>query len=59
MALDGGGGGGPVGIANSFTGPSQQIEIAGDFAYGYSGEIIINNSYGFDVLRPQQVTILL
>jgi hypothetical protein len=37
MALDGGGGGGPVGIANSFVGPAEALEIVGDFAYAYSG----------------------
>jgi len=37
MALDGGGGGGgPVGFANSFTGPTEALEIAGDFAYAYN-----------------------
>ena len=38
MALDGGGGGGgPLGVGNSFTGPAEALEIAGDFAYAYSG----------------------
>jgi len=36
MALDGGGGGGPVGFANSFTGPADAIEIIGDHAYAYN-----------------------
>ena len=39
MALDGGGGGGgPVGFANSFTGPAEALEIYGDFAAAYSGK---------------------
>ena len=38
MAIgDGGGGGGPVGFANSFTGPATAIEISGDHAYCYTG----------------------
>lgn len=38
MALDGGGGGGGLlGVSNSFTGPAQALEIAGDFAYAFSG----------------------
>jgi len=38
MALDGGGGGGgPVGFANSFTGPSEALEIIGNHCYAYSG----------------------
>tara|TARA_Y100000310_G_scaffold277731_1_gene295695 strand:- start:245 stop:676 length:432 start_codon:yes stop_codon:yes gene_type:complete len=37
MAIDGGGP--PVGIANSFTGTAQALEIYGDFAAGYSGNI--------------------
>lgn len=28
-----------LGVSNSFTGAAQAIEIAGDFAYGYSGEV--------------------
>ena len=39
MALDGGGGGGgPIGAGNSFTGAAQALEVAGDFAYAYSGQ---------------------
>tara|TARA_Y100000310_G_C20136181_1_gene558140 strand:- start:167 stop:571 length:405 start_codon:yes stop_codon:yes gene_type:complete len=43
MALDGGGGG-PVGSANSFTGTAQSIEYADPFAYGYSGVADIDNN---------------
>ena len=32
-----GGGGGPVGTGNSFTGASASLELVGDFAYAYSG----------------------
>jgi len=39
MALDGGGGGGPVGIANAFTGAAEALEIYGDFAAAYSGNV--------------------
>ena len=46
MALDGGGGGGggPIGFANIFTGPAQQLEITGDNAYAYSGPIGIGGA---------------
>jgi len=37
MAIDGGGGGGLVGSANSFTGSSSAIELVGDFCYSYAG----------------------
>ena len=42
MGLDGGGGGGGgiLGVGNSFTGPQEQLEIAGDFAYAYSGSLL-------------------
>ena len=35
----GGGGGGIVGVGNSFTGPAQALELVGDHAYAYSGEV--------------------
>jgi len=45
MALDGGGGGGGLlGVGNSFVGPQTALEVAGNFAYGYSGEVIVNNN---------------
>ena len=31
MALDGGGGGGPIGVSNTFIGPAEALEIVGDF----------------------------
>jgi len=37
-----GGAGNPVG--GSFTGPAEALEIAGEHAYGYSGEILVNNN---------------
>ena len=37
-----GGAGNPVG--GSFTGPAEALEIAGDFAYAYSGEILVTNA---------------
>ena len=40
----GGGSGGPVGFANSFTGTAQALEIVGDYAYSYSGSIGVPNS---------------
>ena len=43
MALVGGGGG-PLGFANSFTGTASAIEVAGDFAYALSGLKQINTS---------------
>ena len=36
-----GGAGNPTG--GSFTGPAEALEIAGDFAYAYSGGIALNN----------------
>lgn len=36
MALDGGGGG-PVGVSNSFTGAAEALEIVGDHCFGFSG----------------------
>ena len=39
MAIGGGGGGGILGFSNSFTGTATAIEIAGDFAYAYSGPV--------------------
>jgi hypothetical protein len=35
----GGGGGGPVGFSNSFTGPATAIELLGDHCYAYSGDV--------------------
>jgi len=43
MAIGGGGGGGILGFSNSFTGTASAIEIAGDFAYAYSGGVPLNN----------------
>ena len=40
----GGGGGGPLGFSNSFVGPQEALEIAGDFAYAYSGVVFDNSS---------------
>jgi len=49
MALDGGGGGGGLlGQSNSFTGAAEAIEVAGNFAYAYSGPKQVDNS---DVLH--------
>ena len=36
MALDGGGGGGPLGVGNSFTGPSESLELVGNHAYAFT-----------------------
>jgi hypothetical protein len=38
-----GGGGGIVGVGNSFTGPSQLIDIIGDHCLALSGNIEVNN----------------
>ena len=38
----GSGGGGLLGVSNSFVGPQEALEVAGDFAYAYSG--IINDA---------------
>lgn len=40
----GGGGGGPVGFANSFTGPSEALELVGNHAMAYSGNVGITSS---------------
>ena len=39
----GSGGGGILGVGNSFTGPAQALEIVGNFAYAYSGAVTLNN----------------
>ena len=45
MALDGGGGGGgPIGVGNSFTGSAQALELYGDYAAAYSGEVSTNDN---------------
>ena len=46
MAILGGGpgGGGPIGVVNSFTGPSTSIEVIGEHAYAYSGVVTVNNN---------------
>lgn len=36
MALNGGGGGGPVGSSNSFVGPQEALELMGNHAYAYN-----------------------
>ena len=35
------GGGGPVGFANSFTGPATSLEVLGNFAYCYTGVVAV------------------
>ena len=66
----GGGGGGPVGFTNSFTGPSQQLELIGITAQGqhswggWSGKVLINADTGlgtvtaFDFLSPNYGCIM-
>ncbi len=44
MGLNGGGGGGILGVGNSFTGPAQALEIISDHAYAYSGLIVASTS---------------
>ena len=41
MALDGGGGGGPLGSSNTFTVPATALEYVGDFCYAYSGQVLV------------------
>lgn len=36
-----GGGGGIVGVGNTFTGPAETLEIVGDHCYAYSGDVIV------------------
>jgi len=43
MGLDGGGGGGILGVSGSFTGPAQSLEIVQDLIYAYSGEVSVTN----------------
>ena len=38
------GDGGPVSSTNQFTGTASVLEVAGDHAYGYSGEVLVNNN---------------
>jgi len=45
MGLDGGGGGGILGVGNPFTGAASALEILGDHAYAYSGQ------FGTDVVQ--------
>lgn len=40
----GDGGGGILGVSNSFTGPASAMEIIGDHAYSYSGFFAANSS---------------
>ena len=48
MALDGGGGGGgPVGSTNSFTGPSEALDLVGDHAYAFNVQIVNNATVTF------------
>jgi len=52
MAIGGGGsGGGPVGVGNSFVGPQEALEIAGNFAYAY-------NQVGSDLLQTPTATLV-
>ena len=46
MGLGGGSGGGGtiLGVSNAFTGPAEALEIAGNFAYAYSGVIDADTS---------------
>tara|TARA_Y100000310_G_C20196572_1_gene584949 strand:+ start:141 stop:575 length:435 start_codon:yes stop_codon:yes gene_type:complete len=44
MGLDGGGGGTILGAGDAFTGPAETLEIYGEHAAAYSGEIIVNNN---------------
>ena len=45
MAIGGGpGGGGPIGIGNSFTGPAETAEYVNDRTYAYSGSIAATNA---------------
>jgi len=46
MGLDGGGGGGGgiLGVGNAYTGPSELLDIYGDFCAAYSGSVIVSNT---------------
>jgi len=44
MGLGGGGGGGILGVGGAFVGTAEALEIAGDWAYAYSGKIILANT---------------
>lgn len=44
MGLDGGGGGGILGVGGSFTGPAQALELVDDFAYCFTGNHAANTS---------------
>jgi hypothetical protein len=47
MGLDGGGagGGGILGVGDSFTGPAEALEIIGNHAYAYSGVKTLGSSF--------------
>jgi len=49
MGLDGDGGGGILGVGNTFTGPAQALEVMGDHAFAYSGVIDAGASSSADV----------
>jgi len=44
MGLDGGGGGGILGVGGEYTGKGEALEIAGDFAYGYNQSEMTNTA---------------
>lgn len=46
MGLDGGGGGGFLGVSDAFTGPAAALEIVGNHAYAYSGQLGTNAAFG-------------
>lgn len=44
MAIDGGGGGGLVGVSNSFTGPAEALQLVGNHCMAYSGAVSISDT---------------
>ena len=66
MAAPSGGGGGPSGFTNSFTGAAQNLELIGITAQGqhswggWSGKITVNNNTltAFDFLSPNYGSIM-
>jgi len=44
MGLDGGGGGGILGVGGTFTGPAEALEIVGDHCFAYPGAIGASSS---------------
>ena len=62
-APSGGGGGGLLGVSNSFTGPQESLQLIGDRAYAYSGTLTAAgadeaDTIGFDFTTGNYYAVL-